>query len=185
MTPRTRTTTAALALVGVLAATTAGCAGTTPAAGAVPAAPPSEVAAALDAPSAAGTPAGDPGLTGLDPELAARFTAAQEAAAADGVALTLTSGRRSAEEQQALVDEAFDRYGSPEAHRWVLPPDVSAHVQGLAIDVGPTAGSYWLAEHGVDLGLCQTYVNEVWHYEMLPDGAEACPEPHPDSSWAW
>jgi len=123
--------------------------------------------------------------TALDPELAARFAAAQAAAFADGVELTLTSGWRSVADQEVLVAQTLDRYGDPEAHRWVLPPEHSAHVQGLAIDVGPTEGAYWLAQHGIDLGLCQTYTNEIWHYEKLPDGAGACPEPYPDSSWAW
>lgn len=121
----------------------------------------------------------------LDPELERRFAEAQRRAAADGVALTLTSGLRTPAEQQRLVDEAVERYGVPEAYRWVLPPDRSAHVQGLAIDVGPTAGAYWLQEHGPDLGLCPTYANEVWHFELLAEGASACPEPRPDSSWAW
>lgn len=121
----------------------------------------------------------------LDPELAARFAAAQDAAAADGVTLALTSGWRSAADQEVLVAQVLDRYGEPEAHRWVLPTEHSAHVQGLAIDVGPTEGAYWLAQHGFDLGLCQTYTNEIWHYEKLADGADACPEPHSDASWAW
>lgn len=124
--------------------------------------------------------------TGLDPELAARFAAAQEAAAADDVTLTLTSGWRSAEAQERLVADALARYGDPtEAHRWVLPPETSSHVQGLAVDVGPTQGAYWLQEHGLEHGLCPTYANEVWHFEMLPVGAQECPEPHEDSSWGW
>ncbi|QCB94786.1 D-alanyl-D-alanine carboxypeptidase family protein [Cellulomonas shaoxiangyii] len=131
-------------------------------------------------------PPGAPtGATGLHPDLERRLAAAREAAAADGVTLTLTSGLRTAAEQQELVDEAVDEYGAPEAYRWVLPPERSAHVQGLAIDVGPTAGAYWLQEHGPDLGLCPTYVNEVWHFELLAEGAAACPEPRADSSWAW
>jgi D-alanyl-D-alanine carboxypeptidase len=126
------------------------------------------------------------GPTGLDPELERRFVAAQAAAGQDGVTLTLTSGWRTAQEQQALVDDAVERYGSlQEAHRWVLPPESSAHVQGTAIDVGPTEGALWLGEHGFGLGLCRTYANEVWHFEMLADGAVACPELHPDSSSGW
>jgi len=126
------------------------------------------------------------GSEGVDPELAARFAAAQEAAAADGVVLTITSGKRSTQEQQELVDEAVTRYGSvQEAHRWVLPPGSSAHVQGLALDVGPTAGALWLGRHGLEFGLCRTYANEVWHFEMLPDGQTECPQMHEDSSWGW
>ncbi|QZN84403.1 D-alanyl-D-alanine carboxypeptidase family protein [Cellulomonas sp. C5510] len=132
-----------------------------------------------------GAPGGAGDVTGLDAELQRRFDSAVAAAAADGVALTLTSGRRTAEEQQVLVDQAVARYGVPEAYRWVLPPDQSAHVRGLAVDVGPTDGALWLGEHGQELGLCRTYANEVWHFEMLPDGATTCPEQRPDSSWAW
>ncbi|KQR11851.1 M15 family metallopeptidase [Cellulomonas sp. Leaf334] len=123
---------------------------------------------------------------GLDPELQRRFDVARVAAAADGVELKLTSGWRSAAEQQSLVDGAVEKYGSlEEARRWVLPPESSAHVQGKAIDVGPTDGALWLEQHGLELGLCRTYANEMWHFEMLADGATACPEMHLDSSGGW
>lgn len=130
------------------------------------------------------TPA--PVATALDVELASRFAAAQQAASADGVELTITSGWRSEGEQQRLVDEALARYGDPtEAHRWVLPPRTSAHVLGLAIDVGDTAGAFWLTEHGEAFGLCRRYQNEVWHFEKLPDGAARCPQLEADSSGGW
>ncbi|WP_218928978.1 M15 family metallopeptidase, partial [Sanguibacter inulinus] len=114
--------------------------------------------------------------TGLDPELERRFALAVEAAAADGVALTLTSGWRSAEDQAALVESAVERYGSlEEARRWVLPPERSAHVAGRAIDVGPTDGALWLEQHGADLGLCRVYANELWHFEPVIEPGGACP----------
>lgn len=126
-----------------------------------------------------------PTPTALDPELAQRFADAQAAAAAEGVTLTLTSGWRTADEQQVLVDEAVATYGSvEEAHRWVLPPEKSAHVAGLAIDVGPMDGALWLGERAAQFGLCRTYDNEWWHFEPMPaDGV--CPTTHPDSSWGW
>ena len=169
-------------LVGVVALALAGCsaAGAAPDAGAL--APPSS--APGPAPEAPPTAPAD-GLEGVDADLAARFEAARAAAAAEDVELLITSGKRTPEEQQRLVDEAVAEHGVPEAYRWVLPPETSAHVQGLAIDVGATQGAYWLAERGLEFGLCQTYANEVWHFEKLPDGAEACPEQHPDSSWGW
>ncbi|MGV8979430.1 MAG: D-alanyl-D-alanine carboxypeptidase family protein [Cellulomonas sp.] len=155
-------------------------------------APSQDVARALDtAPSTdiaqsrgvAQPPAAD---DGLDSELARRLAVAQEAAAAAGVKLTLTSGSRSPAEQQELVDQALTHYGSAaEAHRWVLPPKTSEHVTGLAIDVGPTAGALWLGEHAREFGLCRTYANEMWHFEKLAQGAEECPEPHPDALWGW
>ncbi len=126
-----------------------------------------------------------PTPTALDPDLAQRFADAQTAAAAEGVVLTLTSGWRSADEQQVLVDEAVATYGSvEEAHRWVLPPELSAHVAGLAVDVGPVEGARWLEERAAQFGLCRTYENEWWHFEPMPaDGV--CPEPYLDSSWGW
>jgi hypothetical protein len=173
-----------------------GCAGADLAASATdrPAPLTGPTAAPADAGPPSGPPSGtptpdpdpDPAIDELDPVLAERFREAQHAAAADGVELTLTSGRRSVEEQEQLVADALDRYGSArEAHRWVLPPEQSAHVQGLAIDVGPTAGAYWLVEHAPELGLCSTYANEPWHFELPPEGTGTCPEPHPDSSWGW
>lgn len=133
-----------------------------------------------------GTSGGEHAATGLDPELERRFAAAQDAAAADGVTLVLNSGWRSADEQRRIVRDAVDKYGSErEAHRWVLPARHSAHVQGLAVDVGPPEGAQWLSEHGEALGLCRTYENEPWHFEPLPAGADTCPPRHPDSSWGW
>ncbi|MBD5786226.1 M15 family metallopeptidase [Cellulosimicrobium terreum] len=122
----------------------------------------------------------------LDPELERRFEEAQEAAAAEGVELTVTSGWRTAGEQQELVDAALERYGSAdEAHRWVLPPETSEHVAGLAIDVGPTEGALWLQQHGPQHGLCQTYANEMWHFEAATEPGGTCPPMHDDASHGW
>ncbi|QJW36238.1 M15 family metallopeptidase [Cellulosimicrobium protaetiae] len=124
--------------------------------------------------------------TGLDPELERRFDAARAAADADGVELTLTSGWRTAAEQQELVDAALERYGSAEeAHRWVLPPETSEHVAGLAIDVGPTDGALWLEQHGAAFGLCRTYANELWHFEAAVEPGGTCPPMHEDASHGW
>lgn len=137
----------------------------------------------LEAPWERPEPAPTP--TALDPDLADRFARAQAAAAAEGVPLSLSSGWRSPEEQQALVDEAVAEHGSLEAaKRWVLPPERSAHVAGLAIDVGPFEGAQWLAERSGDFGLCRTYDNEWWHFEPMP-AEGVCPAPLPDSSWGW
>ncbi|MBN9376069.1 MAG: M15 family metallopeptidase, partial [Cellulomonas sp.] len=125
--------------------------------------------------------------TGLDPELLRRFEAAKAAARAAGVTLTLTSGWRSVAEQEQIIAGDIATYGSvTEAHRWVLPPDKSAHVQGEAIDVGPTSGAAWLGVHGGRFGLCRTYANEPWHFEPVIQPGGTCPTPpHADSSWGW
>lgn len=138
-----------------------------------------------DAPVAAATPS-PPAATGLDPELERRFDAARAAADADGVELRLTSGWRTAAEQQRLVEAALERYGSAqEAHRWVLPPETSEHVAGLAIDVGPTDGALWLEQHGAEFGLCRTYANELWHFEAATEPGGTCPPMHDDASHGW
>lgn len=127
-----------------------------------------------------------PAATGLDPELERRFAGAVEAAAADGVEMTLTSGWRSAEDQAALVELTLAKHGSAEeAHRWVLPPERSAHVAGLAIDVGPTDGALWLEQHGAEHGLCRVYANELWHFEPVVEPGGTCPDLLPDSSSGW
>jgi LAS superfamily LD-carboxypeptidase LdcB len=83
------------------------------------------------------------------------------------------------------VDEAIARHGSAEAaHRWVLPPERSAHVAGLAIDVGPAAGARWLEERGSAYGLCRVYLNEPWHFEPLVAPGTPCPELQPDAGAA-
>lgn len=133
-----------------------------------------------------GKPSAQSPATGLDPELEARFAAAADGAAADGVVLTLTSGWRSAEDQAGLVESTLARYGSAEeAHRWVLPPERSAHVAGLAIDVGPTDGALWLESNGAEYGLCRVYANEVWHFEPVIEVGDVCPDLLPDSSSGW
>jgi hypothetical protein len=127
-----------------------------------------------------------PQATALDAELRRRFDEAAGAAAAEGLTLRITSGWRTAEEQALLVAEAVATHGSEaEAHRWVLPPETSAHVQGLAIDVGPPEGAAWLAERGAAFGLCRTYANEMWHFEPVIEPGGACPPMHPDSSDGW
>ena len=56
--------------------------------------------------------------------------------------------------------------------------DTSPHVQGDAVDVGPSDATDWLSEHGAGYGLCQIYANEPWHYELRPDAVDGgCPAP--------
>jgi hypothetical protein len=139
-----------------------------------------------DGVAVAGTAAPPRAVDGLDAELLRRFDAARAAAAEDGVDLTITSGHRTPEQQQSLVDDALARYGSAdEAHRWVAPVDGSAHVAGTAIDVGPTDGAYWLLEHGAEFGLCQVFANEVWHFEATVEPGGTCGPTVPDASGLW
>jgi D-alanyl-D-alanine carboxypeptidase len=122
-------------------------------------------------------------LDRLDPDLLEAVLAAAGDAAADGVDLRVTSGWRSREHQARLFEEALTTYGSAEeASRWVASPESSAHVTGDAVDIGPTDGALWMGQHGAAYGLCQTYANEIWHFELLTSPGGACPEMLPDGT---
>lgn len=127
-------------------------------------------------------PTGTGNTSHLTPALHRALAKAAAAARADGVTLKVTSGWRSAKEQQQLYDAAIDKYGSAaKARQWVLPPGESEHVQGRAVDIGPRSAAAWLETNGVQFGLCRRYVNEPWHFELLaPHRGQACPamEPH-------
>lgn len=118
-----------------------------------------------------------PGVANVDPALRLALRLAAADAAADDVAFIVTSGWRSHAYQDALWQEAVATYGSEaEAARWVAAPTASAHVTGNAVDLGPLAATEWLAAHGAAYGLCQTYANEPWHYELRPEASgEGCP----------
>jgi D-alanyl-D-alanine carboxypeptidase len=119
----------------------------------------------------------------LSPGLHRAVTRAIAAARAAGVDLSVTSGWRSAEHQQALFDAAVRKYGSRrEASHWVLPPGQSAHVRGEAVDVGPRSGATWLQDNGVRFGLCRRYDNEYWHFELLASAkGSRCPAREPNA----
>lgn len=132
------------------------------------------------APVATGSAAGS---AGLDPLLAAAYSLAEQQAHEQGVPLEIVSGYRTRAEQQQLWDEGIATYGSPEAaRRWVLPPDESTHVTGHAIDVGPQQGAQWLQDNGNRFGLCRTFVNEWWHFELQTFPGGTCPPMVPDAS---
>jgi hypothetical protein len=122
------------------------------------------------------------GVGNLDPGLLGALRRAATDAAAAGVTLVVDSGWRSAAYQQQLLDDAISRYGSEgEAARWVASPKSSAHVSGDAVDLGPSSATAWLSEHGAAYGLCRTYGNEPWHFELRPEAADqGCPQMYPD-----
>lgn len=118
----------------------------------------------------------------LDPALLAALQRAATDAEADGVTFLVNSGWRSATLQEQLLRDAIDDYGSEEeARRWVATAETSAHVSGDAVDLGPLPTLDWLTQHGWRYGLCQTYGNESWHYELRPEAVEdGCPAPYAD-----
>ena len=93
-----------------------------------------------------------------------------------GIRLVVTSGWRSRAHQQRLLERAVVKYGSvQEARRFVLSPETSRHVTGDAVDIGPTDAANWLGRRGGRYGLCQTYANEIWHFELATSAGGTCP----------
>lgn len=126
----------------------------------------------------------DPAIGFLEPALRHAVQQAAEAAGAEGVSLTVTSGWRSPEFQQRLLDDAVVAHGSLEAaRRYVQTPQGSRHVTGRAVDIGGIFAEVWLASNGARFGLCRIYANEPWHFELAagPDGV--CPPLLPDASF--
>lgn len=118
----------------------------------------------------------NPAVGNLEPVLLAAVQQAASAAAADGVTMTITSGWRSPEFQQQLLDDAVSTYGSIAAARqYVQTPQRSRHVLGQAVDIGGAGADQWLIAHGARFGLCQIYANELWHFELAADAAGNCP----------
>ena len=124
-----------------------------------------------------------PAVARLDPALRAAVEAATAEAALDDQPLYVTTGWRSARYQEQLWEEGLATYGSEEiARQFVATPETSTHVTGTAVDIGPLDGMFWMLEHGAAYGLCQTYANEIWHFELATTPGGTCPEMLPDAS---
>jgi hypothetical protein len=123
-----------------------------------------------------------PAVARLDPDLLGALRRAATASAVEGIGIEVNSGWRSPAYQERLLDEAVATYGSrAAAARRVATPDTSAHVSGDAVDVGPPSAATWLARHGSDFGLCPTYRNEPWHFELRPEASRlGCPRAYAD-----
>jgi zinc D-Ala-D-Ala carboxypeptidase len=125
----------------------------------------------------------NPAVGRLEPHLLAAIQQAANTAAAAGIQMTITSGWRSPEFQQALLDDAVATYGSLAAARqYVQTPQASKHVLGEAVDVGGTGADQWLIDNGAQFGLCRIYANEIWHFELATDAAGYCPPLLPNAA---
>lgn len=125
-----------------------------------------------------------PAMANMDPALRAAVRQAAEAAHKSGIEdFWVTSGWRSGAYQQDLLDQAIAKYASvQEASKWVATPQTSSHVSGTAVDVGPTDAADWLSRKGHRFGLCQSYANEMWHYELSADAQGNCPDMRPSAA---
>jgi hypothetical protein len=123
-----------------------------------------------------------PAVAKLDPRLLRALRHAAADAARERIEIVVNSGWRSRQYQEQLLRDAVAKYGSHrKAARWVASPARSSHVSGDAVDVGPSSGTAWLARNGARYGLCRTYRNEPWHYELRPEAVhEGCPSMYAD-----
>ncbi len=125
----------------------------------------------------------NPAVGRLDPQLLGAIQQAATAASAEGITMTITSGWRSPEFQQRLLDTAVAQYGSLAAAReYVQTPEASKHVIGEAVDVGGVGADQWLIANGARFGLCRIYANELWHFELATDAAGNCPPLLPNAA---
>lgn len=125
----------------------------------------------------------NPAVGRLDPRLLDAIQQAATAASANGITMTVTSGWRSPEFQQRLLDSAVAQYGSLAAARqYVQTPEASKHVIGEAVDIGGVGADQWLMDNGARYGLCRIYANEVWHFELATDAAGNCPPLLPNAA---
>ena len=124
-----------------------------------------------------------PAIARLDPALGEALRRAEADAAADGLSFEVTSGWRTPEYQQWLLEDAIKLYASEEvARQFVATPERSSHVTGDAVDIVPVDAQVWLIEHGARYGICQTYANERWHFELATEPGGACPEMKADAA---
>ncbi|GAA3210482.1 M15 family metallopeptidase [Microbacterium terregens] len=124
-----------------------------------------------------------PAIARLDSDLSAAMLQAETDAAAEGLAFQVTSGWRSPQYQQWLLQDAIELYASETvARQFVATPDRSSHVTGKAVDIGPIDAQLWLIEHGARYGICQTYANERWHFERATEPGGVCPEMKADAA---
>jgi D-alanyl-D-alanine carboxypeptidase len=114
---------------------------------------------------------------GLHPDVLDAWRRLRAKAGEQGVRLCVQDGKRSVGQQQREFSAAVRRFGTSEpAGRYVLPPQESMHVKGIAVDVQPLASAGWVECNGRALGWCRRYQNEYWHFEYDPDHAAAgCP----------
>lgn len=126
-----------------------------------------------------------PAITNLEPDLRAALHAAATAAKQEGIVFYVSSGWRSRAFQEYLLEQQIAASGSEaEAAKWAAPADKSLHVLGRAIDLGNVEAEVWLSSHGAAFGLCQTYENEPWHYELRPEAkSHGCPLMYADASY--
>ena len=123
----------------------------------------------------------------LHPLMKNRWLSAQRAAKLEGVVLKYSTAYRSLSFQRYLFEQEIRETGSrKEAMKEVLPPKISMHPWGLAVDVMrftkiDKKRAKWLQIHGYKWGLCRRYDNEFWHFEPRTAPGVPCPPRQKDA----
>lgn len=126
---------------------------------------------------------GVPAIARMDPALRDAMRRAEADAALEGLRFDVTSGWRSERYQRWLLDDAIEFYASEEvARQFVAAPDRSSHVTGRAVDIASLEAQLWLGQYGSRYGICQTYANERWHFELATTPGGVCPEMKTDAA---
>ncbi|MBP2478710.1 hypothetical protein JOF53_007582 [Crossiella equi] len=113
---------------------------------------------------------------GLRPEVEQAWQRLKAKAREASVQLCVQDGKRSRDQQQKEFDEAVKRFGTAElASKYVLSPQKSNHVRGIAVDIQPFNSAVWVERNGGVLGWCRRYQNEQWHFEYDPAYTAGCP----------
>jgi LAS superfamily LD-carboxypeptidase LdcB len=113
-------------------------------------------------------------------DAAAGWLAVRAAGEAQGLTICLADGKRSTAQQQQTYQDYVRQYGQAMADQYVLPPEKSAHVLGLAVDVQPYQAYTWLESTNGALNFCRIYDNEAWHFEFDPSfSTTGCPVRRP------
>jgi LAS superfamily LD-carboxypeptidase LdcB len=118
----------------------------------------------------------DEAPTGMRSDVILAWKAVVRAGKAKKIIVCLNDGKRSRAQQQAQYDAYVKQYGKAVANQLVLPPNKSAHVIGIAVDVQPAKAYQWLQSTKGALGFCRIYDNEAWHFEFNPAyRVDGCP----------
>ncbi|SHF54616.1 D-alanyl-D-alanine carboxypeptidase [Streptoalloteichus hindustanus] len=120
----------------------------------------------------------------LRPDVLAAWNRLRARAGEQGIQLCLNDGKRSVGQQEREFSDAVRRFGTRElAAKYVLPPEKSMHVKGIAVDIQPLRAAGWVERNGPALGWCRRYQNEEWHFEYDPSYASAgCPPMLPSAT---
>lgn len=135
---------------------------------------------------------------GLTDEVSTAFQKMKNAAAKDGITLSIISGYRSYSRQDTIYHNYVQRDGKSEADTYSARPGHSEHQSGLAFDLNSLESSFantkegkWLNEHAYEYGFILRYpksktnetgyVYEPWHFRYV--GEELAKKLYNDGNW--